>query len=191
MEREDMVRRSSVTFDAGPALVAQDGILRNQHKMPSCATRVKHKICAGAAYAILLIALAVPSAVSSAATSHSQGSAAIIELDKFGMRGRVSFNHDNHAARQNPDPNAVFKTRPGARRSRCHHALDRVTGPPQPRKCSGCHRNTGDPKNPKGRDGDEQWSETAYHNLCIGCHVASTKGPFKCGDCHQLREGQR
>src|SRR5262249_27824989 len=141
MERDDIVRRVTITSDAGPALVAQDGILRNQHKMPSCATRVKHKICAGAAYAILLLALGAPSAVSSAVTGPAQASAALIELDKFGMRGRVSFNHDNHAARLNPDPNAVFKTKPGASCSGCHHTLDRVTGAPQLWKCSGCHRN--------------------------------------------------
>src|SRR5262249_10668108 len=172
MDREDMVRRSTSTSYAGT---------------------VKYKVWAGAAYAILLVALAAPSAASSAVTSPTQAglSATLIELDKFGMRGRVWFNHDNHAARLNPDPNTVFKTKPGASCSGCHHTLDRVTGTPQLWKCSGCHRNSGDPKNPKGRDGDEQWSETAYHNLCIGCHVASTRGPVKCGDCHQLREGQR
>ncbi|HKV41983.1 MAG TPA: cytochrome c3 family protein, partial [Blastocatellia bacterium] len=47
------------------------------------------------------------------------------------------------------------------------------------------HRNSGDPANPRGRDYDEEWSKTASHNLCIGCHIASKKGPVKCADCHQ------
>src|SRR5215472_1171361 len=152
------------------------------------------RLKAGAAsiYAILLIAFAAAPVVSSAVAARPQtGSATIIELDRYGGRGRVSFNHDNHTARQNPDPNAPFKIKKGASCSECHHTQDPVTGAPQLWKCTGCHRGSGDPKNPKGRDGDEQWSETAYHNLCIGCHIASRKGPVKCGDCHQFREGQR
>ena len=152
------------------------------------------RLKAGAAsiYAILLIAFAAAPVVSSAVSARSQtASASIIELDRYGGRGRVSFNHDNHTTRRNPDPNSPFKTGKGASCSECHHTQDPVTGAPQLWKCSGCHRGSGDPKNPKGRDGDEQWSETAYHNLCIGCHVSSRKGPFKCGDCHQFREGQR
>jgi hypothetical protein len=151
------------------------------------------KAGAAASYAILLIAVAAAPGVSPAVAARPQvtGSASIIELDRFGPRGRVSFNHDNHTTRQNPDPNAPFKTQKGASCSGCHHTLDPASGAPQLWKCAGCHRGSGDPKNPKGRDGDEQWSETAYHNLCIGCHVASKKGPVKCGDCHQFREGQR
>jgi hypothetical protein len=151
------------------------------------------KMAAGAIYAVVLATLAAPSAISTASARKGQvtASATIITLDKFGARGWVSFNHDNHTTRQNPDPNAPFKTKQGASCSGCHHTLDSVSGAPQLWKCSACHRGSGDPKNPKGRDGDEQWSETAYHNLCIGCHVASIKGPTKCGDCHQLRDGQR
>jgi hypothetical protein len=157
----------------------------------STASVAAFKMAAGAAYAILLGILATPLAISSTSGgAQTRGSATVIELDKFGPRGWVQFNHDNHAARQNPDPNAVFKTRKGASCSGCHHTQDLATGAPQLWRCSGCHRNSGDPKNPKGRDGDEQWSETAYHNLCIGCHIASTKGPTKCGDCHHLRDGR-
>jgi len=147
------------------------------------------KILAGTTYAILIVALTGPAAISPAVAERQQASSAgsLIILDKYGTRGQVQFNHDNHVGRQNPDPNSVFKTPKGASCSGCHHTLDAVSGAPQLWKCSGCHRNSGDPKNPKGRDGDEQWSETAYHNLCIGCHVVSKKGPTKCGDCHQLR----
>jgi hypothetical protein len=148
------------------------------------------KVGAGVAYAILFLILTAPGAISAAEEPQASASGRIIELDRYGSRGLVHFNHDNHAARQNPDPNAVFKTKKGASCSGCHHTQDQATGAPQLWKCSGCHRGSGDPKNPKGRDGDEQWSETAYHNLCIGCHLASTKGPTKCGDCHHLRDGR-
>jgi len=152
----------------------------------------KLKVGATLIYAVLFVALAATSAISSGESRGRQAAASsTINLDKFGRRGHVSFNHDKHAGRQNPDPNAPFKTRKVASCSGCHHTLDPVYGAPQLWKCSGCHRGSGDPKNPRGRDGDEQWSETAYHNLCIGCHVASTKGPTKCGDCHQLRDGQQ
>src|SRR5260370_5684177 len=155
--------------------------------------KIRFQMSAGAIYSVFLVAITAQPVISSALAGGAQAkaSAATLELDKFGARGSVSFNHDNHATRQNPDPNAKFKTGKGASCSGCHHTLDAVSGAPQLWKCSACHRGGGDPKNPKGRDGDEQWSETAYHNLCIGCHVASTKGPTKCGDCHQLRDAQR
>lgn len=157
---------------------------------------IRVKMVAGAVYAVLLVRLVTLGAESairqaSAGEGQANASATIKTLDKYGARGWVSFNHDNHTTRQNPDPNAPFKTKKGASCSGCHHTLDPVSGAPQLWKCSGCHRGSGDPTNPKGRDGDEQWSETAYHNLCIGCHIASTKGPTKCGDCHQLREPAR
>jgi len=119
----------------------------------------------------------------------AQNRGGIIALDLRGTRGSVPFNHGNHAGRINPDPNAPFKVlKAGAACSGCHHTIDPRTGSPQLWKCTACHRNSGDPQNPKGKiNMDEQWSETAYHNLCIGCHLASNKGPRKCGDCHGPR----
>jgi len=120
--------------------------------------------------------------------SAGQNRGGIIALDLRGARGNVPFNHGNHAGRINPDPNSPFKVlKAGAACSGCHHTVDPVTGSPQLWKCAGCHRTSGDPLNPKGKDGDEQWSETAFHNLCIKCHLASNKGPLKCGDCHQTK----
>ena len=147
------------------------------------------KIGALAVYAALFTALAAAPVISSAVARQpqQQSTGRVIELNTFGPRGWVAFNHDNHVSRPNPDPNAPFKTTKGASCSGCHHTLDQVTGSPQLWKCTACHRGSGDPKNPKGRDGDEQWSETAFHNLCITCHISSAKGPTKCGDCHQLR----
>jgi len=160
-------------------------------------------MAAGAIYAVLLVALIGRSAAGSGQDAQSVKPAqaarpgALKRLDTYGTRGLVLFNHDNHTTRLNPDPNAPFKLPPSTSRSKavascseCHHTVDPVTGAPQLWRCSSCHRTSGDPKNPKGRDGDEQWSETAYHNLCIGCHLASNKGPMKCGDCHQLRYQQ-
>lgn len=150
------------------------------------AAPIRLKMAAGAAYAFLVIALAAASAISS--TARGQATGRLIDLDRYGSRGLVQFNHGNHATRQNPDPNAPFRATKGSSCSGCHHTQDRVSGAPQLWRCSACHRGSGEPNNPIGRDGDEQWSETAYHNLCIGCHIASTKGPQKCGDCHRLRE---
>src|SRR5580692_5919533 len=96
----------------------------------------------------------------------------VINLDMRGYRGLVSFNHDNHTSRISPDPNAVFKAKPGASCSGCHHTSDPSNGVPQLWKCTACHRSSGNPDNPKGNDFDEEWSETAFHNLCIQCHVA-------------------
>jgi hypothetical protein len=109
----------------------------------------------------------------------------VINLDLHGFRGLVAFNHDNHTSRINPDPNAIFKVKPGASCSGCHHTSDPSNGVPQLWKCTACHRSSGNLENPKGKDFDEQWSETAFHNLCIQCHIASRKGPTRCGDCHQ------
>jgi hypothetical protein len=122
------------------------------------------------------------------ARTAGQNRGGIIALDLRGMRGIVSFNHSNHAGRVNPDPNAPFKVlKAGAACSGCHHTVDQRTGSPQLWKCAACHRNSGDPQNPKGQNLDEEWSETAFHNLCIGCHLASNKGPAKYGDCHGPR----
>src|SRR5215831_9127564 len=106
----------------------------------------KFKILAGSIYAILIVTLAGPAAISRAVADGQQAGSSgnLIVLDKYGARGRVQFNHDNHITRQNPDPNAVFKTTKGASCSGCHHTLDAVSGAPQLWKCSGCHRNSGD-----------------------------------------------
>ena len=107
-------------------------------------------------------------------------------LDLKGTRGVVVFNHQGHQARINPDPNAAFKAKPGAACAGCHHTMD-SRGIPQLWKCSACHRGEGDPRNPRNRDFDEAWSERAFHDSCIGCHRASTKGPTTCGECHKAR----
>ncbi|HEY6330345.1 MAG TPA: cytochrome c3 family protein [Blastocatellia bacterium] len=126
----------------------------------------------------------------SSQTTAGQNRGGIIALDLRGNKGIVPFNHSNHAGRINPDPNAPFKVlKTGAACSGCHHTIDPATGSPQLWKCTACHRNAGDPANPKGMDQNEQWSKTAFHNLCIKCHLASNKGPVRCGDCHQSKAG--
>jgi hypothetical protein len=115
----------------------------------------------------------------------------IIQLDTRGTRGVVSFNHRPHEMVINPDPNAPFKTKPGAACLGCHHTISTARGVPQLWKCSACHREEGNPQNPKNKDFDEVWSERAFHDLCINCHRASNqalsnlKGPTTCGECHK------
>lgn len=123
----------------------------------------------------------------SAASQDGQMRADRITLDKYGYRGIVVFDHDKHKGRINPDPNAVFKAKPSVACIGCHHTRDKATGVIQLWQCTSCHRGQGDPNNPVGKDFDSEWSKTAYHNLCIACHISSNKGPVKCGDCHQAQ----
>ncbi|HEV8485735.1 MAG TPA: cytochrome c3 family protein [Blastocatellia bacterium] len=110
--------------------------------------------------------------------------ARVFRLDIRGDRGVVLFNHKTHEARINSDPNASYKAKVGAACVGCHHTMN-SRGIPQLWKCSACHRSEGDPRNPRNRDFDEVWSERAFHDSCIGCHRASTKGPTTCGECHK------
>jgi hypothetical protein len=119
-----------------------------------------------------------------AAARINQEQSKVIVLDRSGTRGVVPFDHKKHEARITPDANAAHKAAPGAACIGCHHTSNQ-RGIPQLWKCAACHRGEGDPANPKNRDFDEVWSERAFHDSCIGCHRASTKGPTTCGGCHK------
>lgn len=147
---------------------------------------MRAKVIVAAAYLALVLLPATLLARGGAAQDQSaQTGQRLIKLDEYGTRGVVTFDHDKHRNRINPDPNAVFKAKASAACDGCHHTYDKFTGVIQLWKCTSCHRGIGDPKNPVGADYDSEWSKTAYHNLCIGCHLASKKGPVKCGDCHK------
>jgi hypothetical protein len=132
----------------------------------------------------LLLAVASGAGPAFAPYQGDQVQSKVVTLDVGGTRGDVSFNHKTHEARLNPDPNAAYKAKAGAACSGCHHTMN-SRGIPQLWKCSACHRGEGDPRNPRNRDFDEAWSERAFHDSCIGCHRASTKGPTTCGECHK------
>ena len=107
-----------------------------------------------------------------------------IELDQGGIRGIVLFDHKAHETRVNPDPRYRYPAKSEATCAGCHHTVDQ-TGVIQLWKCASCHRNSGNPENPKNADFDALWSERAFHDQCIGCHQASKKGPITCGECHR------
>jgi hypothetical protein len=143
------------------------------------------KLAALIAYAFgLLVTAALGARPATTPVQGDQAQSKVVRLDVNGTRGVVLFNHKNHEARLNPDPNAVYKAKAGAACVGCHHSVD-SRGIPQLWKCGACHRGEGDPRNPRNRDFDEAWSERAFHDTCIGCHRSSTKGPTTCGECHK------
>jgi hypothetical protein len=120
--------------------------------------------------------------------------AQIKKLDPNGERGMVCFRHKTHEAYSVQDPNFAHQTGEGATCIGCHHKRSEATGVPILAKCTTCHRNEGDPANPRNRDMDEVWSERAFHQLCIDCHRASNakaiskcKAPIACSECHAAR----
>jgi hypothetical protein len=114
----------------------------------------------------------------------------IIQLDRNGERGVVPFDHARHETLVNPDPGWSHKAKAGAACSGCHHTLS-ARGTPQLWRCAACHRNEGDPKNPRNKESDELDTERAFHENCIGCHRATNstrtinKAPTTCGGCHR------
>jgi Class III cytochrome C family len=141
-----------------------------------------------ACIAACAMAVAIPAALS-ALPFALQGSqappgAVTIELDKMGRRGSVLFDHKAHETRVNPDPNYPYKAKAAATCAGCHHTTNRL-GVLQLWKCSSCHLDDGDPRNPKNREFDEVRAERAFHDQCIGCHRASNKGPITCAECHR------
>ena len=122
-------------------------------------------------------------------------SAHVIKLDPKGTRGVVSFRHRHHEAYVNLDNQAVHPAQKGAECIGCHHKRTESGGVPILVKCTACHRGEGDPRNVKNREGDEEWSKRAFHDLCIGCHKASNsrgltkcdKAPVACNECHAAR----
>jgi len=118
--------------------------------------------------------------------------ARIVKLDLDGTRGVVLFRHRHHEAYLNPSSNFPHQAQKGSECIGCHHKRTEFGGVPILVKCIACHGGEGDPNNPKNRDLDEQWSERAYHDLCIGCHRASNekgivkcdKAPVACNECH-------
>ena len=140
-------------------------------------------------YALVVIA---PSAlVARTASLHSgareplrQSDAKVFKLDVRGRRGPVSFDHKAHEVRVNPDPRAPYQSKAGAACAGCHHTQNSF-GVPQLSKCGACHRAEGNKVNPRNREFDEVFAERAFHDNCIACHRASTKGPTTCNGCHQ------
>lgn len=122
--------------------------------------------------------------------SFGQGGAKVFRLDVNGRRGVVLFDHKAHEARMNPDPRAPYQSKAGAACVGCHHARDPF-GVPQLSKCGACHRAEGSKGNPKNRDFDEVFAERAFHDSCIACHRASSKGPTTCNGCHQTVSAAR
>lgn len=119
-------------------------------------------------------------------------SARVIKLDLKGTRGVVLFRHKHHEAYLNPSADFPHLAQKGAECIGCHHKRTEFSGVPILVKCAACHGGLGNPKNPKNRDSDEEWSERAFHDLCIGCHRASNekaivkcdKAPVACSECH-------
>lgn len=116
----------------------------------------------------------------------------VIKLDLKGRRGVVLFRHKHHETYLNPDSQFAHQGQQGAECIGCHHKRTESSGVPVLVKCSACHGVDGDPKNPRNRDGDEERSQRAFHDLCIGCHRASNakgavkcdKAPVACSECH-------
>jgi hypothetical protein len=118
----------------------------------------------------------------------------VIKLDLKGTRGPVCFRHKTHEAYTHPSSDFPHKAEKGSECAICHHKRSEATGAPILVKCSVCHRNQGDPGNPRNRDMDEMHMERAFHELCIGCHrssnekaVARCKAPVACGECHATK----
>ena len=155
------------------------------------------------AIAIYGLALAIPCVVSSVSRGDASEAAlrnqtrmrrVQIPLDTMGLRGLVLFDHRQHEAQLNPDPSFAHKATGGIACIGCHHTVKDVTDYKQYQRCSECHRDQGDPKNPADSQGIELNSREVLHRLCISCHRASNlkvsserltnSTVTKCGDCH-------
>ena len=118
--------------------------------------------------------------------------ARVIKLDLRGTRGVVLFRHRHHEAYLNLSSGFAHQGQKGAECIGCHHKRTESSGVPILVKCIACHGGDGDPKNPRNKDGDEERSERAFHDLCIGCHRATNdkgtvrcdKAPVACSECH-------
>ena len=121
--------------------------------------------------------------------------ARVIRLDLNGTQGVVLFRHRHHEAYLNPDSGFAHQSQKGAECIGCHHSRTESRGVPVLAKCSSCHGGEGDPKNPRNKESDEEWSQRTFHDLCIGCHRASNekrlvmceKAPVACSDCHAAK----
>ena len=121
--------------------------------------------------------------------------AGVIKLDLRGTRGAVLFRHRHHETYLNPDSQFVHQGQQGAECIGCHHKRTEGSGVPVLVKCIACHGVDGDPRNPRNKDGDEERSQRAFHDLCIGCHRASNakalvrcdKAPVACSECHSAK----
>lgn len=139
---------------------------------------------------LLVLGCLLGLALSSAVFGQSVGTAKIIWLDRAGERGAVSFNHTTHEKVITPNISSPFKANAAATCAGCHHTVS-ARGVRQLWKCSDCHREDGNPKNPRNRDFDEVMAERAFHDMCIDCHrssnlvAASQKAPASCGGCHK------
>jgi class III cytochrome C family protein len=151
---------------------------------------------------LYLVAAATPAVLSAAQSAQERDceaqktkcddiAAQVRKLDLKGARGTVCFRHKPHEAFLNPDTEFVHKAGAGSECAACHHKRSAVTGAPILAKCGSCHRSEGNPANPRNTEGDEVWSERAFHELCIGCHRASNekaiskcKAPIACSECH-------
>ena len=119
----------------------------------------------------------------------------VIKLDTRGARGEVLFRHRHHEAYVNPSAGFAHPAQPGAECIGCHHKRTESSGVPILVKCTACHGGEGDPRNARNREGDEEWSKRAFHDLCIGCHRASNekgltkcdKAPVACNECHRAK----
>ena len=125
----------------------------------------------------------------------NDATARVIKLDLKGTRGVVLFRHRHHETYLNPDSQFAHQGQQGAECIGCHHKRTEFSGVPVLVKCIACHGVDGDPKNPRNKDGDEERSQRAFHDLCIGCHRASNakglvkcdKAPVACGECHAAK----
>jgi len=121
--------------------------------------------------------------------------ARVIKLDLRGTRGVVLFRHRHHETYLNPDSQFAHQGQQGAECIGCHHTRTEGSGVPVLVKCIACHGVDGDPRNPRNKDGDEERSQRAFHDLCIGCHRASNakalvrcdKAPVACSECHSAK----
>lgn len=122
----------------------------------------------------------------------NDATAHVIRLDLGGTRGVVLFRHSHHEAYLNPSGDFPHQAQKGAECIGCHHKRTEFSGVPILVKCTACHGGDGDIKNPKNKDWDEDRSERAFHDLCVGCHRAiNEKGqvkcdnaPVACSECH-------
>jgi len=85
----------------------------------------------------------------------------VIELDKAGTAGKVSFSHKAHLGYAGISNQCI----------KCHHK-GQNTG------CKTCHDAT-------GSKGGNVTTKDAFHKQCKDCHKAAGKGPTTCNGCHK------
>jgi hypothetical protein len=160
------------------------------------------KLAIVAFYGVALLASAVWSARAFSFSDESQEAQRVaIRFDVTGRRGLVLFDHKKHEALINPYPDFKHKAPEGVACIGCHHTVTEVTDLAQFQKCSDCHKEDANPRNPDDGEGYDLNSREVFHRLCISCHRSQPDTTSnerlqnvrfdKCGQCHILeRKGE-